>query len=123
MQPHLLSVQFRHQITARINSDSRRALNSEFDRCRVGARRDSEIVFQFARLGGTAVVNEVDAGVDARIADSGEPGDVCPPLGVLPQEVVALAGKFPKSHDSRRGICSYQLHPQDSEGSRFGAAE
>ena len=92
MQPHLPSVQFRHQVTARINSDFCRALKSELDRSRVGARANNKVIFQLTLI---AVVNQVHARVDTVIFHLGVNRNACPPLlAVFAKEVVALAGQF-----------------------------
>ena len=94
------------------------AVEGDADLAWVGAGRDDEVVFKLA-LG--AVVDEVDAGVDTRIADLAEGGDVLVPvLRIVANVVVHLAEQRRLADHGGRGARADEPHRQ--KGSLGGGA-
>jgi hypothetical protein len=97
-------------------------IDGQLDGVGVRPGRNHEIVFQFSLV---AVIHEVHAGIDVGILHPRVVGHVGAPfLGVIADEVVALAWQFLEAADSRVGTCSYQSHVQHrSRGWGFGVRD
>jgi len=81
------------------------------DRVGVGAGGNDKVVFKLALI---PVVNQVHARIDIRVAHFGVIGDISPPLlGIVANEVVALAGQRVEARHFGICICPDECHTQD----------
>ncbi len=87
-------------------------------RMAVGARSHHKVVFELALI---PVINEVHARIDIRVAHFGVVRDIRPPLlGIIPDEVVALAGQLVSAGYLGRGVRPHQLQAKDRRGWGWG---
>jgi len=91
----------------------------EFDRARVGAGLDYEIVFQLPLV---AVIHQVHARIDVRIFHLGVVRHVgAPLLGIIADEVVRLARQFVETDHFGVRVGAYQFHAQHGVRGRCSA--
>ncbi len=87
----------------------------------VGARRYAEVVFELSLV---AVVNQIDAGINASVLDSPKLGNIAAPFGgIIADEIVALAGKRLGTGNASRAAGPIKPHPNHRTGLlRVGSA-
>ena len=91
-------------------------VEGEGDAAGIGVRRDQEVVFQLPLI---AVVDQVDAGIDAGVFHPGEVGHVAlPSRGVVADEVVARARQPFESGELRMRIGADETHAHHGVGLR-----
>ena len=74
----------------------------------VGARRDDKVILKFSPLG--AVINQVDAGINAFVPDLCVGGNIRAPFaGVVANEVIGFAGQLVSTGHDGVGIRAQQL--------------
>ena len=98
------------EVTTRTDVHAFGPLHVESDGLRVRAGRHNEVIFKVALI---AVKNQVHAGIQAAVFHAGVVRNVrAPLLGVIPDDVVRLAGEFPAAFDCRVRIATLELQPQ-----------
>ena len=91
-----------HEIALLVEAQGIGSLDGQLDSGRIGAGRDNKVVFQLALV---AVINHVHARVHIPVMDLGVVRDIgAPLLGIVPLEVVALAGQLVGSFHFRGGV-------------------
>src|SRR6266849_4657239 len=86
-------------------------LEAECDLVRVGGRRHAEIVFELSLI---AVVNQVDAGIDAFVLDAAKVRNIVAPFRRnIADEIVALARECFGAGHGGGGISSIEMHADD----------
>src|SRR5580692_2064164 len=91
-----------------------RAVEAQCNLAAVGAGRDAEIVFQLSFM---TVVDEINAGIDARVFHASKLGNVAAPFrGVVADEITALARKRLRGGNLRSGIGSVKPHANYAAG-------
>ncbi|MEJ2600514.1 MAG: hypothetical protein P8Z00_19420 [Anaerolineales bacterium] len=87
----LFAAHLQHQVAAGVDRHGVAAGDGQADGAGVGAGGDVEVVFQLARF---AVVDHVDAGIDAAADHPGVSGDAGVPLpGVIADVIIVPAGE------------------------------
>ena len=87
-----------------IDSQLIRALEDHPDLLRIRSGRDDPVVFQIAVL---SVVDEIDSGVDAGVADSGKVGNGSAPLSrIVADEIVTPGVLRDFARNASRRVCT-----------------
>jgi hypothetical protein len=116
-QADLTPVYPEDQVTQGINGGAVRALERERDGPGIGPGGDHEVVFQLPLV---AVVDEIHTRVDSPVLDLRVGGNVGPPLlGIIADEVVALARQFPHARHHGCAVGPDEPHPQHGTRERF----
>ena len=100
-----------HQITFTINLELLGTFETEFHGARIRMRRDYKIVLELLLV---AVIDHIDAGIDALVVNLAVDGHVCVPVAwVIAYQVINFSFQFVLALDGRSRVSADHLQTQD----------